>query len=201
MTLAAHFRLGATASELSSDLDEARAEFELTRSLVCPEAISPDVFEGLVRLLGRSRFVSSTVEGLGHREIEAPEIAGTAICLLLNRAPVFRWLEAVTGCGKIVTVVGRVVQTRPVAGDRLRWHNDMAAEIRRLGVTVALDSPTYDGGEFEMRRVGGRAMLRRFKHDQPGTALVFEVRPQLEHRVLPLTAGGPRRVFTGWFIG
>jgi hypothetical protein len=44
-------------------------------------------------------------------------------------------------------------------------------------------------------------MLRRFKHDQPGTALVFEVRPQLEHRVLPLTAGGPRRVFTGWFIG
>ena len=31
--------------------------------------------------------------------------------------------------------------------------------------------------------------------------LIFRVSSKLEHRVLPLTAGGPRRVFTGWAMG
>lgn len=206
-----HLRIGAGATELSSDLGVARAEFAATRSLACHDAFAPDVLAGVLRLLGRSRFVSDTVERMGHREIEAPEIAGTAIALLLNRAPLFRWLEAVTGCGPIATVAGRVVQTLPRAGDELVWHDDTGADRRWLGVTVALDSPPYDGGAFEMRMADpgldpgpdpdDRALLRRHTHDRPGSALIFEVSTRLEHRVLPLTAGGPRRVFTGWFIG
>ena len=34
-----------------------------------------------------------------------------------------------------------------------------------------------------------------------GAMLIFEVSRRCEHRVHPLTGGGPRRVFTGWFIG
>lgn len=34
-----------------------------------------------------------------------------------------------------------------------------------------------------------------------GDALIFKVDHALEHRVTPLTAGGPRIVWAGWFIG
>lgn len=196
-----YLRLGAGTTELAPEPHAARAEFAATRSLVCHDALSPDVLAGLVRILARARFVSDTVDRMGHREIETPEIAGTAIALLLNRAPLFRWLEAVTGCARIATVGGRVVQTHARAGDELIWHDDTGGEPRLLGVTVALESPPYEGGEFEMRHVGQRELLRCHKHDRPGTALIFEVSPALEHRVLPLVSGGPRRVFTGWFIG
>lgn len=199
-----YLRIGAGTTDIVPDTD-ACAEFAAMRSLVCCDAIAPEVFAGLVRLLGRSAFVSNTVSGMGHREIEAPERVGTAIRLLLNRAPLFRWLEAVTGCDGIATADGRVVQTHARPGDELVWHDDMEADRdaapRRLGITIALDSPAYTGGEFEMRRVRPHETLRRFRHDAPGTALIFEVAPDLEHRVLPLLAGGPRRVFTGWFIG
>jgi hypothetical protein len=32
-----------------------------------------------------------------------------------------------------------------------------------------------------------------------GAALIFEVSARYEHRILAVTAGGPRRVYTGWF--
>ena len=57
------------------------------------------------------------------------------------------------------------------------------------------------GCGFELRKVGGEALLVDHVHDRPGTALIFEVSPDYEHRVLPLASGGPRRVFTGWFFG
>lgn len=121
--------------------------------------------------------------------------------MLLHREPLFRWLERVTRCGPILAVDGRVVQTHPVYGDELDWHDDMGGPVvRRLGVTMALASPPYQGGLFEMRLVGGSSLIR-FKHDTPGTILVFKVDAGLEHRVHPLTAGGPRRVYTGWFTG
>jgi hypothetical protein len=51
-----------------------------------------------------------------------------------------------------------------------------------------------------MRTVPERSPLITFRHDTPGTALIFEVSKRCEHRLHPLTSGGPRRVFTGWFL-
>jgi hypothetical protein len=51
-----------------------------------------------------------------------------------------------------------------------------------------------------MRRKGESGICWRHHHASPGEALVFEVSPALEHRVTPLTAGGPRTIFAGWFL-
>lgn len=179
----------------------ARDEFARTCALVCRAALDPSLAQRLSAACDRAAFVSDHVEGLGHRTIERPPLAGRMISMLLHREPVFRWLERVTGCATIRAVDGRVVQTHHVAGDELAWHDDMGGpQERRLGVTLALASPPYEGGVFEMRPVGGSTLIR-FKHDTPGNVLIFKVDAGLEHRVHPLTAGGPRRVYTGWFTG
>ncbi len=43
-------------------------------------------------------------------------------------------------------------------------------------------------------------MLIQHIHCDLGTALFFRLAAELEHRVLPVTAGGQRRVFAGWFL-
>jgi hypothetical protein len=183
------------------DETSARDEFARTCALVCHRALDPALEARLTAACDRAAFVSDHVEGLGHRTIEQPALAGRMLTLLLHREPLFRWLERVTGCAPIRAVEGRVVQTHAVPGDELAWHDDMnGPHRRRLGVTLALTSPPYEGGLFELRRVGESALLR-FIHDSPGTMLVFKISPALEHRVHPLTAGGPRRVYTGWFVG
>lgn len=184
------------------DAGIARAEFARRRALVWPDALGGALLQRLMTACDKAQFVSDPVDGLGHREIERGSPAGPAIGLALRRAPLFRWLEWVTDCAPIASVEGRVVQTWPCAGDELLWHDDMNdGGVRRLGVTIALGREAYSGGAFEMRPVGQRVPSFRWLHDRPGTALIFEVSPRLEHRVRPLTAGGPRRVYTGWFTG
>jgi 2OG-Fe(II) oxygenase superfamily len=196
----ASVRIGATETSLG-DAANASREFSRTCALVCREALDPALVARLTAACARSTFVSDQVEGLGHRMIERPPLAGTLLTLLLHRKPLFRWLEKVTGCEPIQAVDGRVVQTFAVRGDELEWHDDMGGSIRRrLGVTIALESPLYDGGEFDLRPVGGDPLLS-FKHDTAGTMLVFKVATGLEHRVRTLVSGGPRVVYTGWFTG
>ncbi len=193
-------RIGATETSFG-DAASAALEFTQTCALVCRGALDPALVARLTTACAKSTFVSDQVEGLGHRMIERPPLAGTMLTLLLHRKPLFRWLETVTGCEPIRAIEGRVVQTFAVSGDELEWHDDMGGNIRRhLGVTIALDSPLYDGGEFELRPVGGDPLVC-FKHDTAGTMLVFKVGAGLEHRVRALVSGGPRVVYTGWFTG
>lgn len=199
MAVSPYFQIGASGMEIV-DAAPAVAEFAASRAIVCPGALDSALVAKLDRVCDRAAFQSDWVEHLGHRQIEKPAVAGGAISLLLRRPPLFRWLEEVTGCGPIASVEGRVVETHPVAQDELAWHDDMGDADRRLAITIALNSSPYSGGEFELRRVGERDTLFRHRHDTAGTAVVFTVLPTYEHRVLPLTSGGPRRVFTGWFV-
>lgn len=194
-----HFTLGATSTCLG-DADAAAKEFAAQRAIVCHDALAPALVAKLDRICDAAEFVSDHVAQLGHRRIETPRVAGSAIALLLHRAPLFRWLEAVTNCATIGDIEGRVVQTYAEPGDELAWHNDLNKGQRLLAVTVALTSSSYVGGAFELREVGAGQLLFSYTHDRPGSIVVFEVSKRFEHRVLPLSSGGPRRVFTGWFL-
>lgn len=97
---------------------------------------------------------------------------------------------------------GRIVRTHARAGDELDWHDDLNGPVpRRLGITIGLGEAPYTGGLFEMCSHPDGQTLIEFKHDSPGTALVFKVSTRCEHRAHPLLSGGPRRLFTGWFVG
>lgn len=193
------FVVGRVATELLEPAEACRDSFEACRSLVCPEAIELGFLAILRNLCNRSSFVPDTVENLGDREVERPRRAGGALTLALQRAGLLRWLEVATGCGALARVDGRVVQTRPNNRDQLDWHDDLNDPARRLAVTINLTETPYCGGAFELRDARTRELLTTHHHTDPGAMLVFDVARDLEHRVLPVTAGGPRRVYTGWF--
>jgi hypothetical protein len=90
---------------------------------------------------------------------------------------------------------------RPGEDESLTWRDDQDSLGRSLGVTINLGDIPYDGGDFEMRRKGEADLCCRHHHAAPGEALVFDVSAGLEHRVTPLSAGGPRTIFAGWFLG
>ena len=191
--------LDAGGTRFAGTIEEAQAEFARTRALVCHDLLDATLWARLNRICDAATFVADRVDELGNRTIEHPATAGNAIALMLRRQPLFDWLEQVTGCATIRTIEGRVVETRVAPDDQLRWHNDIQPG-RVLAVTIALGTKPYSGGDFEMRRAGSMLPLINFRHDRPGTALIFEVSPLNEHRLTPLTAGGPRRVFAGWFM-
>ncbi len=195
--------IGAQRTDILSAPDGPAGVFERHRAIECRDLIDPDLLADLLDRCRRGSFVADHVDRLGSREIEAPQRVGVALNIVLSRPPFLHWVEAVTGCHALHRVEGRVVQTRANGRDALDWHNDThddAAGVRRLGITVNLSDAAYEGGGFELRTTGTQAMLTRYRHDRAGTALIFDIAGDLEHRVLPLASGGPRRVFTGWFV-
>lgn len=192
--------IGTLRTEMRAAPETYAPVFARHRAIECPDIIEPDFLAGLIDRCRRGGFVAEHVERLGSREIETPERAGVALGVALGRPAFLRWVEAVTGHRDLHRVVGRVIQARANGIDALDWHDDRHDKARRLAITVNLSDASYDGGDFELREVATHRMLATYRHHRPGTALIFDVADDIEHRVLPVTGGGPRRIFTGWFM-
>lgn len=191
------FVIGAATTEVRESLAaEAQSQFTRFRAVACADVVQPSLLANLQRTCNSGGFISDQAEP-GHREVESPQRASRALNLALNRAPLLRWLEQVSGCGPLRAIEGRVVQTFPRAGDELAWHDDLVEPERRLAITINLGDFPVKGGLFELRRKGGGVLFQHL-YRKSGAAVIFAVRPNLEHRVLPLTSGGPRRVYAGW---
>jgi hypothetical protein len=176
------------------------ADFQTRQALVARDLIDPGLLATLIERCRAGRFIDDYVGGIGSRQVEAPQRVGRVLNLALSRPNFLSWVEQATGMRPLAKVEGRVVQLRANGADQLAWHNDMDGHHRMLGVTIDLSDAPFAGGAFELRETRTGKPLLRFDHDNPGTALIFTVSPALEHRVLPLTSGGPRRVFSGWFF-
>jgi hypothetical protein len=174
--------------------------FSKYRAIACAKAVEPDLLASLMRLCREGHFESNEVKYLGHREVESPQRVGRALTHVLKRADLIGWVERATGCGSLETVDGRVVRARANNDDQLLWHDDLDDPRRRLAITINLSEHGYEGGLFELREKRTERLLATHHHLEPGTALIFDVSHDIEHRVLPVTSGGPRCVYTGWFF-
>lgn len=194
------FTIGAAYTELTADPAEWAACFAEQRAIVCRDIFDPALSGRLFAATRGTRFREDRVADLGTREVEDPQRVGGVINVLLNRPNLLRWLELVTAQVGLAGAEGRLVQTRAGGGDALVWHDDLKHAHRALGITISFTEAPYEGGLFEMRRVNDPDSSRSFKHAHAGTALIFDLSAQIEHRVRPVSSGGPRRVYTGWFL-
>jgi hypothetical protein len=188
------------ATTVRRDPAEFRAQFDTVQALHLEDVLVPDLRRRLVANAAAAAFVDDDVEEIGTREVEAPQRVGGMLSVLLGRPVLYDWLGAATGLAPIRAVSGRLVQTRANDRDELAWHNDLGEDGRVLAVVINLSDLAYEGGRFDLRREGVDPLLFSQSRQIAGAMTVFAVRPGLEHRVTPLTAGGPRRVYAGWFL-
>ena len=194
------FRLGLKDAAILAPPDEARRRFAETPALSFDAVFEPATGAMLVERAAAATFVDDHVTRIGSRAVETPQRVGPAVSMLLNRPGLLQWLEQATGCGTLRAVAGRLVETRANGCDALDWHDDTGDDSRRLAVVINLSDRHFSGGQFQMRRKRDTAPFFTFDHESPGSMLVFAVDPALVHRVTPLTSGGPRRVYAGWFL-
>lgn len=198
------FLIDRTLTRIDGDAEPVRRCFIQHRAVALTQAFTPAFLNTLMALADRSEYIRDTTYDLAHREREAPGIAGGALALALRRENLLVWLQSVTQSLPLLTVDGDIMRNWPGDADRLYWHDDLSDRHgnprRRLGVTIGMGDRAYDGGTFALRRKSSGEELARYRHVRPGSILLFEVDSYLEHRVYPLTSGGPRRVFVGWFL-
>jgi hypothetical protein len=194
------FTIGPADTQIVEEPGRYDEAFRHEHAIVLRDIFEPPLLRMLLDRCDTTGFRPDEADGLGEREVESPQRVGLAINLLLGRAPLLSWLEAVTGHHPLTRAEGRLVQTRANRMDQLAWHNDTDPPNRKLGVVICLCEGSFDGGIFEMRHKNSEAPFLTYKHEIAGSALVFDIDHALEHRVTPVTSGEPRRVYTGWFM-
>lgn len=177
------------------------AAIQRRRPVVLEGFVDDQLLQLLAPIWSGASFMPSPVDRVGLRSVETPGHAGAALCLALARPEVLRIMESAL-CGPALTgVAGAIAQFAAGAEERLGWHDDLAEPERKLAITINLGTAPYQGGAFEFRDLASGAPPFRHVHSTPGEALLFPIGAGLQHRVLPVTGGGPRTVFAGWYLG
>ena len=188
-------RISANATAFPGDLAAAQAQFRRFQAIHLSHVFDPALLATTLRLSDSSTFTPSSAAGF--REVEEPQRAGKMLNLLLSRPSFLRWLEQATAHEPLERIEGRLAQTVARPGDRLIWHDDDPGSARRLAIVINLSTKPFEGGDFEIRHKNGETLFAH-RYTELNSALIFAVNHALEHRVLPLSSGGPRRVFAGW---
>lgn len=117
--------------------------------------------------------------------------------MLMNDRALFSNLEEITGCATISNFTGRIHRSEGGEQHQIEWHGDNS-DTRLLAMTLNLGRTRYTGAKFQIRRKGTDNILREFGQTEPGDAFIFEIHPDLQHR-LSLVETGTRTVGVGWF--
>ena len=194
------FTIDTMTTTLHAEPTEYRGDFEREFSLIFDEPLAPALLRKLMTGAASASYIDDDVADIGKREIEAPQRVGGLISLVLARQSFCQWLENATGQSPLRAVAGRLVQTGTNGSQALAWHTDLESANRLLGVVVNLSDTPFTGGQFEMRQVGKDQPFLSHRYVRPGSMMIFPVSHRLEHRVAEVTSGGPRRVYSGWFL-
>jgi hypothetical protein len=200
MTQEAPFRIGPRGVSVEAPPDRWRAQFDEVQAVSLNSVFDPGFLARLVERSAQAHFADDPVENVGHRAIEEPQRVGKVLSLLLHSQNLLRWIELATGVEPLKAVAGRIAEIRPNAVDRLNWHDDQQDPKRQLAIIIDLSERAYAGGQFQLRRKGESEPLLTFNHPSPGSVLIFRVGCDLEHCVMPVSSGGPRRVYAGWLL-
>lgn len=192
-------RLSLSRAELDPTSEAGLAsEFSLRKCLRFRDWLAPCAAARAGELCAKSGF-ELLETAVGSREIADCKRLNAFLTLLLNRGPLFEFLERVTGKGPIQGFEGRVYRLRPGSAQQLKWHDDKPGQ-RKLALSISLSGEPYSGGEFQMRSKGRDQLLAREANLRLGEAILFDVDPNLEHRVTAVHPGPSRVAFAGWFL-
>ena len=191
-----------TRSGVSCDADPSamRPEFDENHAIRLPSLLPPDVLQFLHRRIEAGAWTDYQ-HGTSARELLLDDEPAIQLLHFLVGAPDFLdVVRRITGCEAIQAFRGRIYRFLPIRQHVHRWHDDLGEDPGRLvGMSINLGPQPYEGGVFQLRRLGTRKPIRELPNILPGHATLFRISPELEHRVTPVTGTEPKTAFAGWF--
>ena len=188
-------------------IEQQRLEFQQNRFLVLPACVEPAFWARLYQL-------STTLDFEPHhyptweRLVCSHPAVTLPLMMIFNRPTVLRWVELVTGKGPLLGFEARLHRLTNVRTDKnsgrtggqdIPWHDDGPGK-RQLAFSLSFTDATVEGGQFQLRPKGSASLLADLATPPAGTAILFDVDPELEHRITPVTGEAYRTTYAGWFM-
>lgn len=186
-----------------SKIEDYKREYRETHCVFLPSFIERHTLNNLIDKLEQTEFYTKTEQDehtgeFGKVLFMPPDNPVPFMFhMLMNNRSLFSHLEQITGCDTIGNFAGRIHRSEGGEGHQIEWHGDNS-DTRLLAMTLNLGRTRYTGANFQIRKKDSDNIIREFGQTEPGDAFIFEIHPELQHR-LSLVETGTRTVGVGWF--
>jgi hypothetical protein len=191
-------RTGAVFSGSKADLTDLREQFKRDHYIILPKLIEPELFSTIMRRVDSAKFQRHEYDGVVSQSVMDDPATFHTLLFLANMPSLHRFIERITGCGRIANFGGRVYQLMPVSNDHIEWHSDLS-DHRLIAFSLNLTRKVYRGGSLQIRYKNSEKLLHEVQNTGLGDALLMRVAKGLRHRVLPVEGDVPRTAMAGWF--
>lgn len=187
----------------SSKIEDYKTEYQNTHCVFLPSFIEQTALNNLIDRLEQTEFYTKSEKdehtGEFGKVLYMPSDNPVPFMfhMLMNDRELFKHLEEITGCNHIGNFTGRIHRSEGGEQHQIEWHGDNS-DTRLLAMTINLGRTRYTGAKFQIRKKGEREVIREFGQTEPGDAFIFQIHPNLQHR-LSLVETGTRTVGVGWF--
>lgn len=197
-------RAGVRCAGSAHELARFRAAFDERHHVVLRGFLEPELLKTLSARVERGPFIDREHidPGRGRRVCVERQLANDetlgVFLFLMNEPGLFRLIEAITGCPPIGSYLGRVYRKEPGPGHFDDWHTDLQ-DGRLVTASLNLSREAYRGGLLQMRRRGTETPFLEVANTGFGDALLFQIGPDLQHRVSGVEGVHPKTALAGWF--
>jgi hypothetical protein len=189
---------GAAARSSAPDVAALRTEFRDKRCVRLRSFIEPRLMARLQAQVAGATFADRAHGRISTELCMQPHACVGALHFLVNDPAVFRLVEELSGCRGLRTFIGRVYRMLAERGHYDSWHSDLSND-HHVGMSINLGAEPYEGGVFEIRRIGSGTPLASLPNVGAGDAILFAIADDLEHRVTPMRGTAAKTAFAGWF--
>lgn len=191
-------KTGTLVSCTAADIEVLRARFDQQHYLILPNLLEPDLLNLVSKRLESATFHLRVYKGIG-QDLCPDDINTTSLLnFICNNRRLFETIEAITGCGRLGSFIGKVYRMNPSNDHFDSWHDD-AQDNRRIALSINLTEEPYDGGILEIRDRQSRRVLNSIARSGFGDGVIFRIADYLEHRRTPVVGRFAKTAFAGWF--
>lgn len=189
-----------------SKISKLQSEFAEKNCIVIPQLFENELIKKIVKNIEAAKFYPR--KHLGHDDQEFAkdltmrenEMAMHQIHLLLNNQRFFEVIQSITNCPPIGSFGGRIYKNLPQKKHQLDWHSDTEQKERLVGISINLSVKPYQGGIFQIRERKSKKITFEVGNKNLGSAHIFRISTEFQHRVTPTEGDFARIVAAGWFF-
>jgi len=192
-------RQGLVFSGMDADLELLRQSFERQYYLLLKDFLHPEITSLILPFLKRAEYFPAQYTHVGSELRMEPNLASDTLSFLCNDSKLFRLVQTITGCGSIGCFQGRVYKLIPDPYHNFDWHDDLSDPSRLTTMSINLSEGRFRGGVLQIRESHSGKIISEVANTDFGSAVLFRISENFEHRVTGIEGDMPRTSFTGWF--
>jgi len=181
-----------------SDFATLQTAFRERHHLVLQSLVSEPLLKAIGGSLAQGTFDAADYAGVGSDLRLRGGGALEALHLAMNDPELLGTIERIVQAAPLSSFGGRVYRMLPGHEHVADWHDDLHAD-RHIGLSINLSEVAYEGGLFQLRRLGSDTLIAEVHNTGLGDAILFRLSPDLQHRVTPVTGAFAKTAFAGWF--